>query len=66
MKVLKEETVSARIPKWKREAVERLIEVVPGLTWSSAINDGLDMVIQKFSAQLAQERSLREHKGSQS
>jgi hypothetical protein len=33
-----------------------LIEVVPELTWSSAINEGLDLLIQKLSAQLAQEQ----------
>ena len=48
MKILKDETVSARIPKWKRDAVERLIDTVPDLTWSSAINDGLDLLIQKY------------------
>jgi hypothetical protein len=48
MKILKDETVSARIPKWKRDAVERLIDTVPDLTWSSAINEGLDLLIQKL------------------
>ena len=56
MRVLKEMTKSARLPTWKVGAIDRLIEVVPDLTWSSAISEGLDLLIQKYSSDLAQSR----------
>jgi len=52
MKVRKEKLRAARLRPDQVDAVERLIHVVPELDWSSAIRQGLDLLIEKLSAEL--------------
>ena len=56
MKVRKEETRAARLRPDQIDAIERLIEIVPELDWSSAIRRGLDLLIRELKADLLQER----------
>ena len=49
MKIKKEKIKAARLTKDLAEEIERLIAIVPGLTWTSAINRGLELVIREMS-----------------
>src|SRR6516164_7024555 len=54
MKRRKEETRAARLRPDQIDAIERLIEIIPELDWSTAIRRGLDLLIQVLRSEVAQ------------